>query len=141
MRRAALRNDWLPWTPRILSLLLAGFVSLFSLDVFAEQRPWTEILPALVIHLLPTCALLVLLLLAWRRPWIGAAGYAALALAYSAMAWRHPDWVALIGGPLLLIAFLFWLSWRRSRQAPPPAGQGSCGPRPESCRGIRTPST
>lgn len=115
------RDDWILWTPRVLSIVFICFVSLFALDVFAEGRPWTEILAALLVHLIPTYALLILLLLAWRRPWIGAVGHAALAAAYAAMAWRHPDWVALIGGPLLVIAFLFWLSWRRSRHVPPPA--------------------
>lgn len=109
------REDWILWTPRVLSILFACFISLFALDVFAEGRPWTEILTALLIHLIPTYVILLLLALAWRRPWIGAAGYAALALAYAAMAWRHPLWVATIGGPLLLIAGLYWLSWKTAR--------------------------
>lgn len=98
-----------------MSLLFASFVSLFFLDAFAEQRTLTQILAALLIHPIPAFAILILTALAWRRPWIGAVGHAALAVAYSAMAWRHPGWVVLICGPLLAIAALYWVSWRRLR--------------------------
>jgi hypothetical protein len=111
------RTDWILWTPRVLSVVFSCLIPLFALDVFVEGRPPAEILAALLIHLIPTCVLLILLALAWRRPWIGAIGYGALAVAYTTMAWRHPAWVALIAGPLLVIAVLFWLSWRASRKA------------------------
>lgn len=109
------REDWILWTPRVLSILFASFLSLFALDVFAEGRPWLEILAALLIHLIPTYIIVLLLVLAWRRPWIGAIGNAALAIAYASMAWRHPQWVAAISGVLLLVAALYWLSWRTAR--------------------------
>lgn len=111
------RNEWIVWTPRILSLLLIGFISLFALDVLVEVRPWTEILAALLVHLIPSFVLLVILALAWRRPWIGAAGYAALAVAYAVFARKHPGWIAVISGPLVVTACLFWISWRLRRRA------------------------
>ncbi|MGC8760607.1 MAG: DUF7670 domain-containing protein [Bryobacteraceae bacterium] len=106
------RKDWIVWTPRILSLFLIGFISLFALDVFTEARPWMEAAVAILVHLIPGLLLLGVLVLAWRRPWIGAAGYAAMALAYAVFARRHPGWVAVISGPLLVTACIFWLSWR-----------------------------
>ena len=86
------RVDWILWTPRVLSILFACFISLFALDVFVEGRPWTEILVALLIHLIPTYLLILVLVLAWRRPWIGAAAYFVLACASVAMEWRHRGW-------------------------------------------------
>ncbi|MCS7042002.1 MAG: hypothetical protein N2036_16260 [Bryobacteraceae bacterium] len=103
--------------PRVLSILFTGFLSLFALDVFVEGRPGLEILAALLIHLIPSFLLAILLILAWRRPWIGAAGYAALAAAYGMISWHRPLSVALIAGPLLLIACLYGLAWRVLRRA------------------------
>lgn len=109
------RNDWIIWTPRVLSILFACFISLFALDVFAEGRPWTETLVALLMHLIPTYVLILILVFAWRRPWVGALAYTALAIAYAVMAGRHPSWILAIAVPLLVTAGLFWLSWRATR--------------------------
>lgn len=109
------RNDWILWTPRVLAILLACFLSVFALDVFAEGRPWGETLPALMIHLIPTWLVLLVLVFAWRRPWVGAAGFAVLAVAYTGMAWRHVKWLLVIAAPLVLMAALFYWSWRICR--------------------------
>lgn len=109
------RNGWIVWTPRVLSILFACFLSLFALDVFAEGRPWTETLVALLVHLIPTYVLILILVIAWRRPWVGAAAYTLLALAYAIFAHRHPTWILAISVPLLVIACLFWASWRTLR--------------------------
>lgn len=113
------REDWILWTPRVLSILLICFISLFSLDVFEEGRPWTETLVALLMHLIPAYVLILILVFAWRRPWVGAIAYTALAVAYAVWAWRHMPWILIIAVPLLVTAGLFWVSWRvsRARQA------------------------
>jgi hypothetical protein len=115
------RTQYLIWTPRVLSILLICFISMFALDVFAEGRPWTAILAALLVHLIPAYVLILILILAWRRPWIGAAGYTVLAIAYAVWAHQHADWVLIIAGPLLAVAILFWLSWVLARPAAPGA--------------------
>lgn len=109
------RNDWIVWTPRVLSILFICFISMFALDVFVEGRPWTEILVALLMHLIPAYVLILILVLAWRRPWVGTVAYAALAVAYAVMAWGRRSWILIIAAPLLVTACLFWLSWRASR--------------------------
>ena len=113
------RTGWIIWTPRVLTILFTCFISLFALDVFVEGRPWTEILAALLIHLIPCYLLILVLVLAWRRPWIGAAACTVLAAAYAAMAWRHLTWILFIALPLLGIAALFWFSWRVQRPRQP----------------------
>lgn len=113
------RNDWIVWTPRVLSILYACFLSIFALDVFAEGRPWGETLLALLIHLVPTWLVFLVLILAWRHAWIGAAGFALLALAYSFWARGHPTWILVIAGPLLVLAGLYYWSWRLTRAHPP----------------------
>lgn len=111
------RTRWIVWTPRILSILFICFISMFALDVFEQGRPWTEVLGALLVHLIPSYVLILILALAWRRPLAGAIGYLALALAYSVFAIRrgHWDWSLIIAGPLLLVAALFLMSWRAAR--------------------------
>jgi hypothetical protein len=113
------RTGWIVWTPRVLTILFTCFISLFALDVFEDGRPWTEILAALLIHLIPAYLLILVLVLAWRRPWIGAAACTVLASVYAAWAWRHLTWILFIALPLLGIAALFWLSWRVQRPRQP----------------------
>ncbi len=115
------RANWIVWTPRILSILFIGFVSMFALDVFGQGRSWTEVLGALLVHLIPSYVLILILVLAWRRPLAGAVGYLALALAYSVFAVRrgHWDWSLILAGPLLVVAALFLVSWRAARTGAP----------------------
>ena len=115
------------WAPRLLGVLYAAFISVFALDVFEKGRPVGEMLIALAIHLIPTALVLLILAAAWKWPWVGTAGYASLAAVYSVWAWRHPLWIALIGGPLLLIAALFWASHIMLRRAGPAPAAGSGG--------------
>ena len=120
------------WTPRLLGVLYAAFISIFALDVIEEGRPIGETLIALAMHLIPTALVLLILAAAWKWPWIGTAGYASLAAVYSVWAWRHPLWIALIGGSLLLIAALFWASHLMTRRArPAPASGRDAGPPPQ----------
>ncbi|MGQ0603506.1 MAG: DUF7670 domain-containing protein [Anaerolineales bacterium] len=52
------------WIPRILTILFAGFVSLFALDVFVEGYGFWETLLALLMHLIPTGLILLSLAIA-----------------------------------------------------------------------------
>jgi hypothetical protein len=100
------------WAPRILALLVIAFLSLFAADVFEEGGGLIHVLTALVIHLVPSIVLIVALFFAWRRPWAGALLFGLAALGYALTRGRgHLDWVAIIAGPLLLTAVLFFLSW------------------------------
>ncbi|HSN69075.1 MAG TPA: hypothetical protein VLV48_07505 [Thermoanaerobaculia bacterium] len=103
------------WTPRILGLLFAGFLSLFALDAFDESGGlWRKVL-AFAMHLVPTFLVLLFVGLAWRREWIGGIAFSALAIVYVASTWgRFPLTVYVaIAGPLILIGALFFLNWSR----------------------------
>jgi hypothetical protein len=60
------------WTPRILCILFAVFLSLFALDVFDEHLGFWKTLLALAIHLIPTWIVLGAMMLASRWQWVGA---------------------------------------------------------------------
>jgi hypothetical protein len=97
------------WTPRVLGLAFAAFISLFALDVFGAYPSIGETVLALLIHLVPTYLILAALVIAWRWERIGALAFAALGLAYVIMAWGDMHWSAfiLIAGPPILIAAAF----------------------------------
>ena len=100
------------WTPRIICIAYAIFLSMFALDVFGEGFGLGKTLLALLIHLVPVYIVLLVLAMAWRWEWVGAAGFAGLALYYAKGNWRrHPDWVVVIAGPLVLLAVLFLVNW------------------------------
>jgi hypothetical protein len=115
---------FLRWTPRMLGLLFAAFISLFALDVFDGQQTLAQTLWALLLHLIPTALLLSLVVIAWRWERIGAIGFAALGLFYVVAFWGRFHWATycIIAGPLLLIAALLIISWRcQTRQSLPKA--------------------
>ena len=106
------------WSPRVLTILFALFLSLFALDVFEEGYGFWETVLALFMHLIPTWIVLAVLALSWRWEWIGTVLFVALALiyAYFAVGRGHPEWTVPISGPLLLIAGLFLVNWLYRKQ-------------------------
>ena len=49
------------WTPRILCILFAIFLSLFALDVFGEGLGFWKTILALLIHLVPVYIVVIVL--------------------------------------------------------------------------------
>ena len=109
------------WAPRVLGLAMAAFLALFALDAFEGQSLLQGLL-AFAIHLLPAAIVVAVVAAAWRHPWIGAAGFAALALGYAAMVPTRPDWILVISAPLVVISVLFAMSGGELRRtARPPS--------------------
>lgn len=101
------------WTPRILCILFAMFLSLFALDVFGEGFGFWKTILALLIHLVPVYIVIIILVIAWRWEWIGAILFNALAVFYIVWTWgRFPlvTYVS-ISGPLFLVGILFLFNW------------------------------
>ena len=98
------------WSPRVLCILFAIFISLFALDVFGVGYSFWETVGALLIHLIPTYIVIIGLILAWRREWVGAILFTLLAILYAIWSGRL-DWSLLVSGPLLLIGALFLFNW------------------------------
>jgi hypothetical protein len=113
------------WTPRLLAILFAAFLSLFSLDAFElGSGPWTTV-SALVIHLIPTTLLVLALVITWRWERVGAWLFFSLALFLVAAFGRGSElityWYLLqLAAPLVLIGVLFladarYKSWLRTK--------------------------
>ena len=101
------------WTPRVLCILFALFLSMFALDVFGEGKGVWETTLALLIHLVPVYIVGIVLAVAWRWEWVGAVGFIGLAVLYVVWAsGRFPLSVYIvIAGPMVLVALLFLLNW------------------------------
>ncbi len=108
-----LRRSLLYWSPRILGILMAAFLSLFALDVFGPGISWTQAFLGLLIHLIPTYLVLALLALAWRWEWAGALAFLALSIGYVVLSGGREHWSAYltISGSLFAIGGLFFADW------------------------------
>lgn len=111
------------WTPRVLAILFAGFISIFAFDVFDGGTNFWGTILALLIHLIPTAVVLLILALSWRWEWIGGILYPVLGVLYLVVA-QGQHWSAylLIAGPLFLIGVLFWLNWFYKSELHPQTG-------------------
>lgn len=111
---------WLFWAPRVLSILVIVFLSMFALDVFHEAHGVWQTLVALTMHLIPSFVLIFALILAWRWEWVGAALYGAAGTLYITWVLGRPiapamklNWIACIAGPVFVVAVLFLLNWMK----------------------------
>jgi hypothetical protein len=106
---------WLYWAPRVAGILLIIFISLFSLDVFDGNATLGEMLFGFVLHMLPSIGLILILMLAWKREWIGFWVFLAAAIFFLLFVVRGGMYafgnLLLFVLPLLLIALLFRANW------------------------------
>jgi hypothetical protein len=102
------------WAPRTLCIITASFLSIFALDVFRENQGILKIFFALMMHLIPTFIMIIIIILSWRREWIGGILFNLLGIFYIvAIRGRFPiATYFLIAGPLILTGVLFLLSWK-----------------------------
>lgn len=102
------------WAPRTLCIVFAAFISLLALDVFGEAKGFGETSIALLIHLIPTFVIIGVLVVSWRREWIGGILFIVLGLLYVVWAWgKFPlSTYLIIAGPLVVTGILFLLNWR-----------------------------
>ena len=101
------------WTPRILSILLAAFVSIFAFDVFTPDVTFWHAFIGFLIHLIPVYLIVIMLILAWRWEFVGTLGSIGLGVAYVIMTDSKEFWVSYIVFlvPLTIIGTLFLLGW------------------------------
>lgn len=103
------------WSPRILAIAFAVFLSIFALDVFNEVQGFWRITLALAIHLIPSALVVAALIVAWRWEGAGVLLFAFLAAWFvwskSPRHFMHWSMVLGIPLPLLVIAALFLAHW------------------------------
>ncbi len=107
------------WAPRVAAILIIVFTGLFSLDVFEDGLSPLQTLGALLMHNIPSIAMLVLLAFAWKRPAVGFWAFLAAALVFVLFFVRSfyaLTNLVLFVLPLVLVAWLFYADWRWVRQ-------------------------
>ena len=108
-------SPWLAWAPRVLAIAFALFLSLFAGDASNEAESDSVRSMSFFMHLLPALFCVVVVVLAWKREWIGALFFLLLAVFYTWWAWAHPSWIFAIALPMLALAVLYLLAWRERR--------------------------
>lgn len=110
------------WAPRVAAIMIIFFVSLFSLDVFEMDAPPLELLGGFLIHNIPSIGMLIVLIIAWKRPAVGFAAFLATGAIFTIFFVRDiyslPN-LLLFVLPILLIACLFYADWRWLKPPPP----------------------
>ena len=109
------------WLPRILCILAILFISLFALDAFnPEKTSWQQIGDFLM-HLIPSFVLIIFLIIAWKREFIGGILFILIGLGLSPIIFMHnykmnqSVWMSLmviliITIPFIIIGILFIVS-------------------------------
>lgn len=97
------------WAARILVILFAAFISIFSLDVFGEGYGFPGLLLALFMHMLPTIGVVIVLLIAWKWEFTGGVIFLLLAIAFTFFFDTYEDVLTLltISGPPFIAGSLF----------------------------------
>jgi len=113
------------WAPRIASFLIIFFLTLFSFDVFSGNASFWQMLGGFLVHNLPSIVLLILLIIAWKRPIVGFISFLIFALAFTAFFVRSfisPNLFFFVL-PILLIAFLYYADWQWNKKLVPSSVQ------------------
>lgn len=113
-RNLSTSKKLLYWAPRVLCIVFLVLTSLFALDVFEESKSIGEIILNLLMHLIPTFILIVILVITWKREWIGGILFIAFGFLYIINMWgKFPlATYIVIAGPLFIIGILFLLNWK-----------------------------
>lgn len=106
-------DKFLYWTPRILTIIFILFLGLFAIDAFNGEGSLIKKTGGFIIHLIPNFVMILILIAAWKREWIGTISFILVGIVYIFMFWgKFPVVTYLtIAGPLFLIGILFWISW------------------------------
>ncbi|MGH9371166.1 MAG: DUF7670 domain-containing protein [Vicinamibacterales bacterium] len=100
------------WSARILGIGIGIFLSGFALDAVEAGQPFSQTVADVLVHLLPSLGILAIVVLSWRRQWIGGLAFLILAAGYAVEVRFRLDWVLVISGPLLIAGLLFLWAWR-----------------------------
>lgn len=114
-------KSWMYYSPRVLTIIFILFISMFALDVFGNNYTFWQTVQGLFMHLIPSMIMIVFLIIAWKREWVGAVGFFLFALIYIGMIVRRPlegymlSYSLIIAGPSIIVGILWWLNWAEKK--------------------------
>ena len=118
-------NNYIYWTPRILSIMFILFLALFSLDVFDGNYGFWGTVLGLFMHNIPSLVLLGILLISWKYEIVGGVAFILAGIAhivFSIIRETHDPWYMalaislIIAGPAFLIGILFLIGWFKKKK-------------------------
>jgi len=108
--------------PRVLAIFFIAFLSLFSLDIFDENRGFWMTILGLLMHNIPSLILIIVLIISWNYEIIGGVAFILAGLLYIVLIFMNPVfnwymlfWSMIIAGPAFLIGILFLLNWSKRK--------------------------
>ena len=118
-------NKFIFWTPRILSIILVLFLTIFSLDVFGENLGFWQTILGLLIHNIPAILLAVIIWISWKYEIVGGVAFIIAGIAhmvFSVVRGGAEPWYIyfvislIIDVPAFLIGTLFLIGWFKKRK-------------------------
>ena len=117
-----MKFKFLYWAPRISSILLILFLSMFALDIFDMGLGFWGTIVGLFIHLIPSFVLIILLVVAWKYELVGGIAFISAGILYIILLLMKPqlDWYMLswsltIAGPAFIVGILWILNWKNKK--------------------------
>ena len=117
-------NPFIYWTPRILSILLLLFMTLFSLDVFEPGLTAWQIAVGLFMHNLPVLILAAVLIISWRYEIVGGIAFILADILFIIFTVVREDfepwyislaWSMILAVPAFIIGILFLVGWFKKK--------------------------
>jgi len=127
MKKSTTADLILYYSPRVLAIIFALFLGMFSLDILAMKGDFWKKMAGLLIHLIPSFIIIISLIIAWKKEFMGAMLFFSLALGYILMAWNRQNFTAilLIAGPMILIGTLFLINDKKAKKEDVPGETGN----------------
>jgi hypothetical protein len=108
------------WLPRVIGILAILFISIFALDAFNPEKTFWNQIGDFIMHLIPSLILTLILIIAWRREFIGGILFTLLGIGFTPFIYNHNYAmnqsvgmslliVLMITFPFILIGVLFLL--------------------------------
>ncbi|MEQ3796450.1 hypothetical protein AAFP94_14775 [Flavobacteriaceae bacterium MJ-SS4] len=115
------------WLPRILCIVAISFVSLFALDAFSTELSFWQQIGAFLMHMIPSFILLGLLILAWKKEFVGGIIFILIGLGLSPIVFSHNyrmnhsiimslGIILIITIPFAVVGILFLISHFRNKK-------------------------
>lgn len=118
-------NKFIYWTPRILSIILILFLTIFSWDVFDGNLSFWQTVLALFIHNIPAMFLAIIVWISWKYEIVGGIAFILAGIAHivSSIIRENIDpWYItlaislIIDGPAFIIGILFLVGWFKKKK-------------------------
>lgn len=94
------------WLPRVIGILAILFISVFALDAFNPEKTFWNQIGDFIMHLIPSLILTLILIIAWRREFIGGILFTLIGIGFTPFIYNHNYAMNQSVGMSLLIVFM-----------------------------------